>query len=207
MPVRGRVEWSSDGTHKLCRGCGRFRLPAAFGRKCTASDGLQTYCRPCQNARTVANQRVYEQENQALREADDPRAELPKYCRACRRMLTRGDFYVKTRAKDGLQTYCIACLSARNAINAFNLRARRLGCVGSLTRAEHARMAELQEGRCARCSKSLADDCCIDHIKPAGPGVSNRPDNLQLLCRRCNARKKGRDSDYRRPEWLAVWPK
>jgi tetratricopeptide (TPR) repeat protein len=41
---------------------------------------------------------------------------------------------------------------------------------------------------CAQCTKS-GNDLQIDHINPVSNGGGNNLDNLQLLCRGCNARK------------------
>lgn len=49
--------------------------------------------------------------------------------------------------------------------------------------------------RCAACMS--VDDLELDHIKPVSRGGSNRLDNLQLLCRDCNAQKGTEQIDYR----------
>ena len=36
----------------------------------------------------------------------------------------------------------------------------------------------------------------IDHIHPIAAGGTNAPDNLQLLCARCNSRKGARPFEY-----------
>lgn len=41
--------------------------------------------------------------------------------------------------------------------------------------------------RCVKCQSYK--DLCIDHIHPYSLGGSNEPDNLQILCWKCNSKK------------------
>ena len=62
-------------------------------------------------------------------------------------------------------------------------------------RIEHTpRLLELQEGLCPVCGVDLTKlgpyQVHIDHIKPVAKGGEEEdPENLQLLCKRCNERK------------------
>lgn len=58
--------------------------------------------------------------------------------------------------------------------------------------AAHRRFVEktepyLLKGDCVECGS--ADDIAVDHIEPLSRGGFHTPDNLQLMCRRCNSRK------------------
>lgn len=57
--------------------------------------------------------------------------------------------------------------------------------------------------KCLSCGRGAHDGVLleVDHIKPRSRGGSNRPDNLQTLCKKCNIGKSNRDdTDLRRPE-------
>jgi 5-methylcytosine-specific restriction endonuclease McrA len=77
------------------------------------------------------------------------------------------------------------------ARNNANRRARELGAVGVWTLEEWADILEQHGHQCAHCG---AGDVPLekDHITPLTLGGSNWPENLQPLCRTCNARKGNR---------------
>jgi 5-methylcytosine-specific restriction endonuclease McrA len=47
-------------------------------------------------------------------------------------------------------------------------------------------------GKCGTC-----EDLTVDHVLPLSKGGSHTTDNLQILCRSCNATKRQRSDDYR----------
>ncbi len=51
-------------------------------------------------------------------------------------------------------------------------------------------LLELANNKCVTCGSTV--DLCIDHITPITRGGSDDLDNLQILCRSCNSRKKNR---------------
>lgn len=57
-------------------------------------------------------------------------------------------------------------------------------------------MYEFMEGRCGYCGISvfwdIAQDVQIDHIVPLALGGTNRPANLIIACKHCNARKNNK---------------
>lgn len=80
--------------------------------------------------------------------------------------------------------------------------ARVRGAAGSSTEADIKHIYLTQKGKCATCKKSIAPkqgrrQYHIDHIMPISKGGSNYPDNLQLLCPRCNLSKNDAHPD----EW------
>lgn len=58
-------------------------------------------------------------------------------------------------------------------------------------------MMAAQQGKCVYCPASIVEFRHVDHIMPLTLGGSNWPDNLQLLCPRCNIRKNNKHPD----EW------
>lgn len=57
---------------------------------------------------------------------------------------------------------------------------------GRFTRRTIENLYVKQVGRCAICAMLLFGQFEIDHIKPLSKGGSNEPNNLQLLCPKCN---------------------
>lgn len=65
-------------------------------------------------------------------------------------------------------------------------------------------MIDVQEGKCNSCFSYLViegkNNYHVDHIMPLVLGGSNWPDNLQLLCPRCNMKKGSKHPD----EWRTI---
>ena len=78
-----------------------------------------------------------------------------------------------------------------------NSRARRAGVDGSHTLEDRRRIFAEQDYRCRACGEKHR--LTIDHMKPISRGGSNHPDNLQGLCRQCNASKGAKTME----EWIA----
>jgi len=80
----------------------------------------------------------------------------------------------------------------RNALH-HTTRARKKAAKGTWGAPDIIRIREMQRDRCALCKKPLRGKGHADHIKPLARGGSNWPRNIQLLCVRCNHRKKDKD--------------
>jgi 5-methylcytosine-specific restriction endonuclease McrA len=78
-------------------------------------------------------------------------------------------------------------------------RARKRGAEGAFTAADIERLFVAQSGVCAGCEAPLGERFEIDHKTPLSREGSNWPENLQLLCRSCNAQKGAMTMD----EWAA----
>lgn len=52
------------------------------------------------------------------------------------------------------------------------------------------RLAQRQKGQCAICGRSITHKSDLDHIIPWVYVGDTLPDNLQLLCRNCNSKKR-----------------
>lgn len=64
---------------------------------------------------------------------------------------------------------------------------------GRHTQDDIRRIYARQNGRCVYCPAPLKRGYSVDHIRALIRGGSNDPENLQLLCRRCNSRKHAKD--------------
>ena len=76
---------------------------------------------------------------------------------------------------------------------------RKKEAVGTISGEDIIRLMQKQNGRCF-CGVGLMDGFTVDHIVPLSLGGPNIPDNIQLLCQRCNS-SKGRKPDA---EWKAA---
>lgn len=55
---------------------------------------------------------------------------------------------------------------------------------------------------CENCRKQMLLGFDIDHIKAVSKGGTNKPENLQLLCKKCNKEKFTKTIDYRVKAYL-----
>ena len=86
-------------------------------------------------------------------------------------------------------------LRARNG----RQRAVKLSAEGEYSPDDVSALKVRQEGLCAGpCSSRLEDGFHVDHIYPLSRGGTNWPDNLQLLCPKCNCSKGAKTME----EWL-----
>lgn len=74
-----------------------------------------------------------------------------------------------------------------------NRRALARGADGSHTAQGVHTIYSLQRGRCAHCSRKVGSEYHVDHIVPLVRGGSNWPENLQILCPKCNMSKNRKD--------------
>lgn len=53
-------------------------------------------------------------------------------------------------------------------------------------------IGEAQDWKCKYCGRDISGkgQSTLDHIRPLNSGGTSEPENLQLLCRRCNSRKR-----------------
>jgi 5-methylcytosine-specific restriction endonuclease McrA len=74
-----------------------------------------------------------------------------------------------------------------------NRKALRGGASGKHTNEDIVRIRKAQKDRCALCRVNLKGAGHVDHIIAVSKGGSNWPKNLQMLCVRCNCRKRDDD--------------
>lgn len=86
-----------------------------------------------------------------------------------------------------------------------NYRARRRKAKGSFTSDEWSNLCKKYDSTCLRCGSQ--DKMTVDHVVPLVKGGTNYIENIQPLCRSCNASKGAKVRDYRTPKLIAAWPK
>jgi hypothetical protein len=77
----------------------------------------------------------------------------------------------------------------KNRAAAFARQAAALGSSGSVTAAKLLIVLQRDDWRCLACGSER--DLCFDHLTSLLQRGRNTADNLQTLCRRCNASKTG----------------
>lgn len=79
---------------------------------------------------------------------------------------------------------------AKTAIWAANRRAQKAGNDGVVTAEQWAEIKERYDNHCLACGKvEPAIVLTMDHVTPLKRDGLHLPENIQPLCRRCNARK------------------
>lgn len=74
-------------------------------------------------------------------------------------------------------------------------RAKKMGAAGDHTVYDVARLLESQKHLCVYCKTNVKYGYHVDHITPLARGGSNGPENIQILCPRCNVRKRDKTHD------------
>lgn len=106
----------------------------------------------------------------------------------------RKSYYLKTKAhKMALQRQ--RRRNSPDAVAAANARrrARKRNAAGCYTADDIQAIGELQKWKCVACRLNIKTRYHIDHVIPLSKGGSNLPDNIQLLCPKCNCEKQARD--------------
>lgn len=68
-------------------------------------------------------------------------------------------------------------------------RAKKYQAVGSFSAMTIRNLYVKQRGKCAICENYLFGKFETDHIIPLSKNGSNQPENIQLLCPKCNKEK------------------
>ena len=92
---------------KECSRCHRFLPLSMFNKRTRSKDGLESYCRECNQKRNKEYRERFKREiKTGQRKYDTPKK---KKCRECHRILNASEFTIHSFRKDGLSTYCKKC--------------------------------------------------------------------------------------------------
>ncbi len=200
--------------HKACCECGETKPTAAFYRDRSRADGLRRMCRGCDRARRVrpdSERRLITDDaylERGRRRYERKGGRKSKLCGGCGLTKPTAEFHRNRRHPDGLATYCKDCTARyrreyyegnRNRFIGYGRkrRARLAGADGNFTGRQWECLLDFYEGTCLCCGASAK--ITVDHVVPLVLGGSNRINNLQPLCSRCNSSKGIRVIDYRDP--------
>lgn len=178
-PHAALAEYELETDTRECTGCGQVKqLSSDFHRDRSARLGYGYQCKPCY--------REYKRIRQAVNRAADPE----RYRGYVRRAQRQPDFNAKRRTTYAANPQIVLVHTTKR-------RALALSAEGEFTAAEFAAMCEAFGNVCLCCGCS--DPLEPDHVVPLSWGGSNGIENIQPLCRSCNARKGNRHAtDYRK---------
>lgn len=207
---------------KICSKCDEREPVIEFSKDRTTADGLQYQCKACQKA--------YRKANKARNRQEGPCIVGYKDCPKCKERKHVSKFYRSGSNFDGLQGWCKACCRAYRKVHyathggkmrelhrVYNAtergkranlrgsrkhRAHRFEAGGSHTTEEFIELCEALGFRCQGHGEILLlDKLTEDHVIPLSRGGSDSIDNIQPLCRSCNASKGSKTQE----EWENTW--
>jgi 5-methylcytosine-specific restriction endonuclease McrA len=183
------MSYESEQQSKRCVDCLEIKPLTEFYRSKLNRGGLSTACKPCFRARNVRSFHNHLETRKAARR---------RYVEENAEKL-RADARDRKRAKlIAMSPEELAEYRRKRAEGKKRHRAKKYGSGGRHTNEEWQRLLDLCGRRCLRCGK--AEDLSQDHIKALTRGGSDAIDNIQPLCRPCNAWKSNRhDVDFRPP--------
>lgn len=196
-----------------CTACIQWKPLDAFSRR---NGRLRQPCRECcsieKRAHYAANKDRYAERQRINRDSYRRAAFNPpavKRCSDCREQLPWQSFNRNRSSKDGLCGICRSCTRLREQDyyarhpevrkRASRLRrARIVGNGGSHTDQEWQEVLAAAGRACLACRRTEAEvKIERDHVVPLAKGGTDDIDNIQPLCRSCNANKRTETIDYR----------
>ncbi|KPI33296.1 HNH endonuclease [Actinobacteria bacterium OV450] len=186
-PERYRPQGAPPPTHKACTRCGEEKPMSAFT---TASGTRTSRCKPCLNQLSKDRQR----QNPEKVRAEQKRyrtANLDKVRAAARAHYHANKAYYAAKNAEWIRENPMA-----NRARRARYRANKLAAPGAGVSTEQWIALRDSYGCCIAC---MAPDGPLepDHIVPLSQGGWDEVENIQPLCRACNAAKKDRFVDYR----------
>jgi len=193
---------------KKCTKCKEEKNIGCFNKNKREKDGFQYWCKECQTIYHRENDKKYYQEK---------RDEILKqkreyYCNHKEEKSAYGKEYRKKNKEKLKKMYSDWVKKNREHVNAYSKqyakdnpepsrnasrrrRARKLNCEGGITQKEWMCVLEKYENKCLCCG--ISENIEMDHVIPLSKRGMHTVDNVQPLCRSCNARKRDKVEDYR----------
>lgn len=200
-------------THKTCAKCKHSVPTTLYSKSSRNTDGLYSYCKPCDNARRkalanvnkesdsrkrrekrAANPEIFRERSRKSRQKWE--RENPERAREIRNASLRRT-YEKNKEKRyaRIKKWRQENKEKVNELNRLDYYKRR-DADGVYTIEQWQELCSLFGNKCVCCGEQRK--LTIDHIIPVTLGGSNSISNLQPLCKPCNSRKNNKVIvDYR----------
>ena len=209
---------------KKCSKCGNIKSSPEFYTNDRYPDGFDCWCRGC---RLVYGQSYYQLHKsfrvKMFTSGEDEFGNILKFCQRCEQYKQLPSFGRDKSKRDELNIYCKECCakyikewskSNRLLRNRYDRtyyhkhpkvierkwrkrRTAKLSSIGSHTNDEWLELCHQHGNACVRCGRTGVK-LTRDHIIPLGKdGSTDFIDNIQPLCRSCNAKKARKTIDYR----------
>lgn len=167
---------AANDVTKTCTKCGEEKPRSAFYRFKHSKDGLNSWCKLCQNISnakwTVAN-------------IEKIRAIKRKWVANNKEARNKWLREYREKNRELISTW------------AANRRGRKndapFGTYGAWRMKDVKKILLLQRGKCVVCKRDLNGRYHRDHVVPLAQGGQHNHKNLQLLCPSCNMRKSSKD--------------
>lgn len=192
-----------DEATKICAGCRATKPISDFHKNRSNKDGLQIYCKPCMCAKNQESADRHRESKQSRNRAQraEWRKANPEKAKAEYRdwYYGKGKGYHKKWQAENRETNRIVLQEWRkahpNEMQHYGnvARLKREGYDPIHTLDEWMALLAKHEGKCAVCGST--DDICIDHVIPLSKGGTDAIENIQPLCRMCNASKGNKITD------------
>lgn len=201
---------------KKCARCGEVKPITSFGKDKKRKDGLRCYCKPCASAIVIkwrldnldlekerTQKRIWRQNN------PDRASEIRKKwyqsnTELCKQLSKKWyysnpdkvyAYHVKKYAADPEKYKLAASRWAKNNPEKVAAVRHKRRSQGGHFHSDHIIQLMIdQDGKCRYCHSDLTK-YHIDHILPLALGGTSDPENIQLLCPKCNLKKGAKHPD------------
>jgi 5-methylcytosine-specific restriction endonuclease McrA len=174
---------------KRCSKCKTWKSKVEFYKNASNKDGLHSRCKQCYNE---DNSKYREENAEKVRERHRKyREENPEKVREGVRKWQQANL---EKMRENIRKWT---KENPDKVKAKDQRraARKAGNGGSFTAEEWQDLCERYDYRCLCCGEQKKLEA--DHVIPLTKGGTSNIDNIQCLCRSCNARKGAKTIDYR----------
>ncbi len=204
---------------KYCPQCKETRCHGCYTRDNKRRDGLDAWCKSCNNARRKAYREANAEKARQLQERayrknlSHYRSYQKTYREMHREEINRkrreAKYHATEEAKAQQRLYTLSTrerFAEYRRLACIARRARKRQAEGTYTLAEWEALKAQHNYTCLCCGRKEPEiKLTVDHIIPLVQDGTNSIDNIQPLCLSCNSSKQAKTIDYRKEQiqWLS----